>query len=340
MRTIKYGKVSPDLLKNLIFKKLGVVSKNVILGPSIGEDTAIVRFEKGTVALTTDPITGAYKDLGRLVVNINANDIATRGMAPKYLLVTLLLPRDFDDERLAVIINQIDYEAKKLGITIVGGHTEYTPGIKNPIAIGFMIGEPIYGTYVTSGGAKPGDVLIMTKAAGIEGTAILSEDCEEMLRQKGLSEEELSFAKSLKESTSVVKDGLTAMSTGKVHAMHDPTEGGIFGGICEMAEASNIGVIVYKERIKFYPVTLKIAKVFNIDPFYLISSGSMLIAASKEGADQIISRLKDEKIDATIIGEFTEGKEKVAIDEDGTQRKIIWPKEDELWRALELCSTK
>ncbi|MGQ4833401.1 MAG: AIR synthase family protein [Candidatus Asgardarchaeia archaeon] len=338
--TIKYGKIPPEILEKIIFKKLGSPNENVILGPSIGEDTAIVKTRSNVIALTTDPITGAYKDLGRLVVNINANDIATRGMKPVFLLVTLLLPKDFDETKLSVIVNQMDQEAKKLGITIVGGHTEYTPEIKNPIAVGFMLGEVIFDRFVTSGGAKPGDVLIMTKAAGIEGTAILAEDCEDLLKKRGLTNEELTFAKKLKEQTSVVKDGLLAMETGKVHAMHDPTEGGILGGIYEMAEASKLGIKVYKEKMKFYSVTLKMAKVLDIDPYYLISSGSMLIATSEKNAEYIISKLKSEGIDATVIGKFVKSDERVVIDESGKTRKIDWPKEDELWRALEACSAK
>lgn len=337
MNKIKYGKLPPESLRNIIFKRLGSPNDNILLGPAIGEDAAVVKIKDNIIGLTTDPITGAYKDLGRLVVHINANDIATRGMKPVFLLVTLLLPQNFDLEKLKYIAEQMDAEAKKIGVAIVGGHTEFTPDIKNPIAVGFMVGEIVYNGYVTSGGAKVGDKLIMTKMAAIEGTAILAEDGEEFLRDRGLSEIEIQKAKEFKNWISVVKDGLTAMETGVVHAMHDPTEGGILGGICEIAEASKLGIRVYEKNIKISEITRKIANIFEINPYYLISSGTMLIAVEKGKESLVVERLKQNSIDASVIGEFIDSPDLILVKGDGSEESIEWPRQDELWEALEKC---
>jgi hydrogenase maturation factor len=190
------------------------------------------------------------------------------------------------------------------------------------------------GNYVTAGGVKPGDKLILTKSTGIEGTAILATEKEKQLK-KAMKSETLQSAKEFYDKISVVKDAITAMKTGGVNAMHDPTEGGVSGGIHEMAEASNVGFQVYEERIPILPETQKICEYFRIDPLQLISSGALLISAKPEFAEKIVEELKQNKINASIIGEFLENKhEHKIIRKNGKIQTLPRPVSDHLWRAL------
>jgi hydrogenase maturation factor len=228
----------------------------------------------------------------------------------------------------------MDNAAKELGMAIVGGHCEVTPGLTNPIVVGCAMGLTEKGNYVTAGGAKPGDKLILTKSAGIEGTAILAADREEQLK-KVLKPTMLRNAKKFYNNISVVKDALTAFKTGGVTAMHDPTEGGVSGGIHEMADASNLGVKIFEEKIHIQPETSKTCDFFHIDPLQLISSGALLISAKPEFADKIIGELEQKQIHASIIGEFLENsRHRLILRKNGETRALPRPISDHLWLAL------
>jgi hydrogenase expression/formation protein HypE len=224
--------------------------------------------------------------------------------------------------------------AKNLGIAIVGGHCESTPGLSNPIVVGCILGLTEKGRYVTAGGANPGDKLILTKSAGIEGTAILATDREQALKET-MNHKMLQAAKNFYSQISVVKDALTAYKTGGVHAMHDPTEGGVAGGIHEMADASNTGVKVIEEAIAVQPETAHICSHFQIDPLQLIGSGALLISAEAKSADKIVKNLKQKGIQAAVIGEFTKNtSQRVLLKKDGEVKALPRPLSDNLWTAL------
>jgi hydrogenase maturation factor len=229
---------------------------------------------------------------------------------------------------------QMHNAAKELGIAIVGGHCEITPTTNSPIVVGCIMGLTEKGKYVTAAGAKPGDKIILTKTAGIEGTAILATDREEQLR-KVFSQTLIDIAKGFYSQISVVKDALTAYRSGGVHAMHDSTEGGILNGIHEMADAANLGVRVQQEKITIEPETAKICRYYEIDPLQLISSGALLIAADPEAAPKIIEALASERIYAVVIGEFTPNPNKrILIQADDSAEIMERPVSDHLWMAL------
>lgn len=281
-----------------------------------------------------DPITGAKERIGWLAVNINANDVATFGVEPAFFSSCIMLPEESDEKTLENICFQMDKAAKDLDIAIVGGHCEVTTGLTNPIVIGCAVGVTKKGNYVTAGGAKSGDKLILTKSAGIEGTAILVTEREKQLK-KVLDSESLLSAKKFYSKISIVKDAITAVKTGGVNAMHDPTEGGIIGGVHEMADASNLGVRVYAEKISIQPETIKICEYFKIDPLQLISSGALLISAKPEFTEKIIERLKTKRIQALVIGEFLDDPHKrLMLTKNGQTKKLTRPVTDHLWIAL------
>lgn len=328
------GKIPIDILKEIVFKNLGIKREEVVLGPSAGFDGAVINVGNKSLVVSMDPITGAIERIGWLAVNINANDIATFGVEPAFLFSCILLPEKADKKIIETICVQMDRAAKDLGMAIVGGHCEVTPELANPIVVGCAMGITEKGNYVTAGGAKPGDKLIMTKSAGIEGTAILASDREEQLK-KSMNAITLQKAKDFYNQISVVKDAVTAFKTGGVHAMHDPTEGGLAGGIHEMADASNLGVKVLEEKIQVQPETMKICNFFKVDPLQLISSGALLISAKPEFAEKIVKRLQQERISTSVIGEFLENPQtRTMVRKNGKIQTLPRPSSDHLWLAL------
>lgn len=328
------GKIPIDILKEVVFKNLGVERQEVTIGPSAGIDGAVLDLGDKSLVVSMDPITGAVERIGWLAVNVNANDIATFGVEPAFLFSCMLLPENAERKLVEAISTQMNAAAKDLGIAIVGGHCESTLGLANPIVVCCIMGMTEKGRYVTAGGAKPGDKLIITKTAGIEGTAILATDREKEL-QKSLGAVMLEKAKNFWNKISVVEDAMTAWKAGGVHAMHDPTEGGIAGGIHEMSDASNVGAKIIEAAIPIQPETSTICRYFKIDPLQLIGSGALLISAEAKRANQIVNSLKQEKIQASVIGEFTENaKQRVLSKKDGGTKALPRPLSDHLWTAL------
>jgi len=328
------GKVPTEVLQKIVFKHLGKKRNDVILGPSIGEDAAIVKVGKEVLAIAADPITGAEEWLGWLVVNVSANDVATCGVRPIWFTSCILLPKGSKEGLIEKICSQMDRAARRLNIAIIGGHCEITPGLEHPIVTGCSIGIAENGKYVTSSGAKTGNMIILTKGTGIEGTAILASDRRKELH-KVFDESFLRKAERFFTKISVVKDALTAFQTGGVLAMHDPTEGGVAGGLHELADASNVGFQVYEEKILIPNETRKICAHFEIDPLQLISSGSLLIVAERKKTEEIVNKLSQNDVPASVIGEVTKPElERKIISRTGEKVKLVRPISDHLWTAL------
>lgn len=328
------GKIPVDLLKDVVFKNLGAPRGEVTLGPAAGVDGAVIDMGSKDAIVSMDPITGAVERIGMEAINVNANDIATFGVEPTFFFSCIMLPAGADSKIIDTISTQMHTAAKELGIAIVGGHCEITPTITNPIVVGCIMGITEKGKYVTAAGAKTGDKIILTKTAGIEGTAILATDREEQLK-KVFNQTLIDNAKQYYNHISVVKDALTAYRTGGVHAMHDPTEGGILNGIHEMADAANLGVRIMQDKITIEPETAKICRYYEIDPLQLISSGALLIAADPTAAPKIIENLASEHIYADVIGEFTPNPNKrIMVHPDDSAEMLERPISDHLWLAL------
>ncbi len=332
------GKVPPEILLSEVFSRLGSSDPDLILGPGLGQDASLIRFGDKILVASTDPITGSVEDVGWLSVHVNANDVATFGVAPKWFLNSIILPSGSTKEELGRIMQQINDASKSLGIAVVGGHTEITDDIDKPIIAGFMLGETTEGEYVTSTGANPGDALILTKSAAIEGTAILASEGRKRLTNI-LGDEITETGITLRNKISVVKEGIVAFQTGHITAMHDPTEGGIAGGIHELCDASDVGCIVDSTRIPVHPSTIAICQLLDIDYMNLISSGCMLMTCKEKYAEDVVSRIEAEAIQVSIIGEIAEEKNLREIKDNGATKTLERPKTDALWLALEKLST-
>ena len=333
--TFLTGKVPPGTLSRIVFRHTGAPNRRLLLGPALGEDAAIVRTQGKLLILTTDPITGAQENAGWLSVHVNANDIATRGAKPVWFLCCLLLPEHSGTGVLEQIMGQVDEAAREVSVTVAGGHSEITPGLHRPIIVGSMIGEITSGKYISTAGAKPGDKIVLTKTIGLEGTSILACDLGERLTHS-LGDDVIQRAKTFSRRISVVNEAMIAVKTGGVHAMHDPTEGGIICGLWEVGEASRTGIVAEESRIAVAPETKSVCDALGLDPLRLLSSGSLLIAARPANANRITKTLQRSGVAASIIGEITKPeKGRVFVKRDGTRVKLEPPARDELYKVLD-----
>lgn len=324
------GKLPPEKLEELVFRRIGKAGKRVIVGPGQGIDASAIDFGDKVLVASTDPITGAGKGIGFYAVHINANDVAVFGARPKWFLVTILLPEGSGEELLARIMDEILETAESLGVAVVGGHTEVTPGLRRPIVVGTMLGEAEREKLVTSDGAKPGDAIVMTKWAGLEGTSIIAREREGELREV-FGESFVERAKALIDYISVLPEA--ALIREFADAMHDPTEGGILNGLHEMADGAGLGLRVFLDRIPIRGETTKICEFYSIDPLALIGSGSLLAAVPRDHAKFVVEKLLAKGINAAVIGEFLAEKKRVAI-KGGDEVPLRRPESDELWKVV------
>lgn len=325
--SMEEGKIPSELLRKLVFDNIKVRNADVILRPEIGEDCTAIEYGDYACVLSTDPITGAEKGLGALAVHISCNDVASSGVKPVALLMTIMAPVGTTEEDIRQVMKEAGETAGELGVEIAGGHTEITSAVNKMIVSTTAIGKILKQKLVKTAGAKVGDSVVMTKWAGLEGTAILANDREKEL-QSMLSVEELLKAKALSKHISVVREGVLAGELG-VNSMHDVTEGGILGAVWEVAESSGTGIEIELEKIPVLQETKKICDHYAIDPYRLISSGSMVITCSN--AEELIDRLNGIGVPAAIIGKIIpEGRYLIR---NGKKLELEPPGTDELFKA-------
>jgi len=327
------GKVPPEVLQKLVYTKLGITDNDVLLGPRLGEDAAVIRVGDKVIIAATDPITGSVSDVGWLAVHVNANDIATFGVQPRWFLLSIMLPCESTTEQLGQIMKQVDDAAKMLGISVAGGHSEITEGIDRPIIVGFMLGIADEGEYVTSSNAMPGNSIIITKSIALEGTAILATEGEGYLVPR-VGIDAVKKAKKLRAEISVVAEGLAAFETGCVTAMHDPTEGGLSGGLHEICDASNVGFEIYQDAIPIDDSTRAICDAMEINPFELISSGCMIVCCKEEHASEVVNTIQSRGISANVIGKIVKNPDHRIIVTNSDGFTLPRPQTDSLWTAL------
>lgn len=324
---MKTGKLSNEQLRRLVLDRLPSLPGEITSGPGIGLDCAALSCENGQVILTADPITGAAKDIGRLAVHISCNDIAACGIRPSALLMVIIAPADVDEEAIRMVVDQAAEAARELKVSIAGGHTEISDAVSRFVIVTTALGFAGSGPIIQASGGKPGDTILMTKTAGIEGTAIFAADQAERLAAE-LSSCEISEATSLIKQISVVEEGVIGGQLG-VHAMHDATEGGILGACWELAEASGLGCIIEADLIPLHPLTTKICRLLAVDPLRLIASGSLVMATGQP--EKLLLALADNGLCGTIIGSLTEKGPRVLLSA-GKSQELAAPGPDELYK--------
>jgi len=337
-RSFKTGKIPSDVLRRLVFNRLGVPTDRVLSGPGVGEDAAVIDMGDRVLVAKGDPITGAEGNIGWLSVHINANDIASTGARPLWFVCIALLPEGADESMLGGIMGDIHEACLEVGASLVGGHTETTPGLDRPILAGFMMGEAQKDTYVTTGGARPGDIIILTKGAGIEGTAVIASDLRDHLKGK-VDDQVVERGAAMVRWISVVPEAMKAVEAGSPNSLHDPTEGGLINGLWEMAEAAGVGLKVDRASIPIPDETRQICGALGVDPLKLLGSGALLITAQPGEAGKIMSALTKEGIKASVIGEVTPlSKGRLLVDEKGNHEPIEAVEQDEIYRILDELS--
>lgn len=335
---MKTGKLDSKLLEDIVFRSITYKRPEVLVRPGIGEDCAVVDFGEYHCVLSTDPITGAVNKIGKLAVTISCNDIASNGVEPLGLLLACLLPEGTTVEEIKLIMEQAGAEAERLGVEIIGGHTEITAAVNQPVIVSTAIGRTKAGASGgTAAGSSPrtiveGDHILMTKTAGLEGTGILALDFSDRLSQF-LDATELEEAKSMMDHIDVIREGILGGKLG-ASAMHDVTEGGILGAIWEICQVGGVGARINKKDIPVSAVTTKICSEMDIDPLRLISSGSLLIVAGEKEASVIVDALDKVGIPIADIGRITEAGSPVLLTADGQEETIGPPERDELYKVV------
>jgi hydrogenase maturation factor len=306
--TLPLGKLPFDLLAQVL-ARAPVQDPRVLLGPGVGLDCAVLDLGNTLLVMKAEPITFVTDKIGWYAVQISLNDIATTGATPRWMLTTLLLPEKSTTESLVMEIGRQVFDAcADLGISVIGGHTEITFGLDRPILMSTMIGEVAPGHLVTPRGAQPGDRVLLTKGIPIEATAILAREFPERL-SRYLSPEEIQQAANylFEPGISVYRDAQIALQSGKVTAMHDPTEGGLAAALWEMAEASGHRFDVDTHKVLVPDLSGRICQVFGLNPLATIASGALLLTASADTTPAVLPALQSAGIPCAEIGTVSEG---------------------------------
>ncbi|WP_324825006.1 AIR synthase family protein [Sinanaerobacter sp. ZZT-01] len=333
MRKLKAGKLDTELLERIVFKHVKHRREEVLVRPGVGEDCATLDFGPYECVMSTDPITAAISEIGRLAVHITCNDIASNGVEPLGIMLAVMLPVGTTDEEIEDIMKQAAEVAESLEVEIIGGHTEITPAVNRPVIVSTAIGRTVSGGSQRAKAMRPGDCILMTKYAGLEGTGIIASDFERRLKEV-ITEEEQLEAKAFLKQVSVVKEGIAAGKVGTA-GMHDITEGGVLGAVWELCEISKTGVELNLKAIPVKEVTKKICNHFDIDYLRLISSGCMMIVAHPEKKAAVIKAVEETGVPIACIGVVKEREEgRILVQEDGTKIDIVPPASDELYKIV------
>ena len=313
------GKLKHEYLSKILkihIEDLEINDERIVLGSKIGEDAAVIDMKDQYLVAKTDPITFATDEIGYYCVHVNVNDIVCTGAIPKWFLSTILLPaKKTDEDLIEKIFKDLHDTCKSLNITMIGGHTEVTSNLDRPIIVGSLLGEVEKQKLVKTSGAKVNDALILTKGIFIEGTSIIAREKEELLLSKGFDQKFINRCKQFLHDPgiSVYEEALIANNNFKINSMHDITEGGLATGIAEIAIASDLGALIYEDRIKILPEPARLSEIFKLNPFGTISSGSLLISINEKDSIKLVEVLRSNGVDSEIIGKMVEKKEGLTL---------------------------
>lgn len=327
---MKKGKIPESVLRRSVLRQLHNRRDEVLMGAGVGEDCAALKLAGDEIlVMSTDPITGTGKDMGELAILVTANDLASSGAEPIGVMLTILLPVGTEEAVLKQMMKEAEAACEKYNMQVLGGHTEISAAVNRPLVSVTGVGKAKKGTLISTAGVRPGMDIVVSKWIGIEGTAILAKEKEKELLSK-YSTTFIDRAKDLDAYISVLSEAAVAVRSG-VSAMHDVTEGGIFGALWEMAEASGVGLEIDLKKIPVRQETVEICEFFGLNPYELISSGCMLMAAAD--GNLLVHELEKAGIPASVIGKATDGNDRVLYNEE-EKRFLEPPKPDELYKVV------
>jgi hydrogenase expression/formation protein HypE len=334
--SLPVGKLPPELLSGLLHALPS--DPSVLIGPGIGCDVAVIDTGGPFLLLAKSaPIPFATDEIGFYAVVVNSNDIATAGGTPRYFLATILLPEsDADRALISSILTQLTGACEKIGISLIGGHTEVTGGLNRPIIAGTMLGEVARDGLVTNAGTQVGDVLLLTKAIAIEGTSVIARERRSALLAGGFPPEWLDGCARMLHNPgiSVLPDARAIIAAVRPHAMHDPTEGGLATAVWEVAAAAGVGVEVNCDAVPVLPQTASLCTHFGLDPLGLLASGSLLVAVAACDASAAIQACRERGIPCAPIARVVPPDQGVTALSAGLQAPLPRFDQDELTRVL------
>ncbi len=327
---MEIGKLAGKKLKDLILNKLEHFRDDVIVPAGPGEDSSVIDFGDRLLVMSSDPITGAGKNAGYLAVNIACNDIAATGAEPIGIQVILLLPPSMKDQEVSELMEELVRSSRELNVEILGGHTEILDIVTRPIINITAIGQAKKNQYLASRCAKEGDILYATKGIGLEGAYILANDFTELLLEAGVEQKVIIEAQEFANKISVIEDSQIAVANG-ARALHDITEGGLYGAVYELAQAAGLGFELDLSNVKVPSAVKTITDKLGLDPAGLISSGSLLIAAAAD--KDLISHFRNAGIEIFALGKLT--KSGYYITKNQRKERFHLPEKDELWNFMD-----
>lgn len=331
---MREGKVPPELLDRFL---RGLPSDDrLLIGPGIGRDAAVIDLGDRALVLTSDPVSFTAERAGWYAVHVSANDVACLGAEPRWFLATILLPLTSDEDDVAAIFADLRAACDAVGAILVGGHTEVTSAVAQVIVIGTMAGEVRHDRLRRSDAAQPGDALLQLGSAAIEGTALLAREAPERLAAAGVSEATVSAAAALlfDPGISVLPVARMAWTLPGLHALHDPTEGGITTGCWEIAQAAGLGVVVDASRVLLHSLTRQVCGALAADPMGLLASGSLLITVASAHADAALRQLRSAGVETAQIGHLSQPGDPAILVQDGGVAPLPRFEPDEVARIL------
>ena len=332
---MEVGKFPASLLERIL-AKVDISDPRVVVGPRVGEDTAVLQTSGSLLVAKSDPVTFATDQIGWYAVQVNANDVACTGGTPKWFLATLLVPERFTEDEAEAVFDQILEACRSIDVSLVGGHSEVTYGIDRPIIMGTMLGEVEQDKLILTGGAQEGDSIVVTKGIAIEGTALLAREKASQLLQAGMSQEEIDKAASLLgvPGISVLHDARVACASSQVHSMHDVTEGGLVTGLREVAKASGLGLAIEESSVPILSECQEVCEALGLDPLGLLASGALLITLPTADVPGLLTSLEGEGINGFEIGTMIEAAEGLQMVEFHGETPLPEFSRDELARYM------
>ena len=310
---MKTGKISETVLKRSVINQIEKRREEILAGAAVGEDCAMLELAEDEVfVMTANPILGAEVSIGLPPVYRVANNLASSGAEPIGVMSTILLPENFNEPELKKLVKQLEEAAAALNMEVIGGHTEVTEAVREPVLSITGIGKVKKNSKIPTGGARSGQDVVLSKWIGIEGTVILAKRKEKELRAR-FSEAFVEQAQSFLQYIAVMPEAAVAVRS-DVSAMHDVSECGIFGALWELAEASGVGLDIDLKKIPVRQETIEVCEVFDVNPYFMPSGGAMLMV-SDNGHD-LVYQLEAQRIPAKVIGKVTEGNDRIVRNEE------------------------
>lgn len=333
---MKIGKLPEQVLVRSVLKQVKHRREEVLMGPGVGQDCALLALgEDEAFVMSTDPITGTVKDIGSHCIHITANDLAASGAEPVAVMLTVMLPPNVREIALRKMMEDVERVCRELHMEVIGGHTEITDVVKQPVISVTGVGKIKKNHMILTSGTKAGQDIVVTKWIGLEGTTIIAKEKESRLKEV-FSDGFIQTAKDFDRFLSVVPESKIAMEYG-VSAMHDITEGGIFGALWEMAEGAGLGLDIDLKKIPVRQETIEICECFGLNPYILMSSGSMMIAA--DHGEGLVRKLQEAGIAAAVIGQAVSGNDRILRNGEEV-RYLDRPQSDELYKIYQESNGK